>query len=260
MKVRDILDKIDLIAPFALAEDWDNCGLMAGDPDWEVRRLALALDPLPEALEEASRRECQALLSHHPLFFRPFRSLDFSHGAGKVVRMAAQAGMAVLAAHTNWDSAERGVSQILARRMKLVSVVPLEPSARGAGGMGAVGDLAAVAPLREVLDRIKGAWNLTRIDYYGPADCGILRIALCGGSGGGLHPAALSVKADLYVTADMKYHEILDCVRSGLPVAVVDHAEMESVALTELARRLATPGELDVVPMDYRGLAAPLHV
>jgi dinuclear metal center YbgI/SA1388 family protein len=260
LKVRDILEKINLVAPFMLAEEWDNCGLMAGDPDWEARRLALALDPLPEVLEEAFRKGCQALLSHHPLFFSPVRNLDFSHGAGKIVRMAIRAEMAILTAHTNWDSAESGVSRTLARRMKLSAIVPLKQSPHGVGGMGAAGDLAAVTPLREVLEKMKRAWNLTRIDYYGPTDCGILRLALCGGSGGSLWPAALAMKADLYVTADMKYHDILDSVRSKLPIAVVDHSEMESVTLVELARHLATPGELEVMLMNYRALAAPLHV
>ncbi|MDR3264389.1 MAG: Nif3-like dinuclear metal center hexameric protein [Synergistaceae bacterium] len=260
MKVRDILDKINLVAPFMLAEDWDNCGLMVGDPDGEVRRLALALDPLPEVLEEAFRKGCQALLSHHPLFFRPVKSLDLSSALGKVLRMAIRAEMAVLSAHTNWDSAEGGVSRTLARRMKLSAIVPLQQSPHGVGGMGATGDLPAVTPLSEVLERIKRAWNLTRIDYYGPTDCSILRMALCGGSGGSLWPAALSMKADLYVTADMKYHDILDSVRSKLPVAVVDHAEMESVTLVELARYLAAPGELEVMLMDYRSLAVPLRV
>ena len=123
-----------------------------------------------------------------------------------------------------------------------------------------MGDLAAVTPVEEALDKMKKAWNLTRLDYYGPSDCSILRVALCGGSGGALWPAALAMKADIYVTADMKYHDILDCTRSRLPVAVADHAEMESTTLVELARCLAAPGELEVMLLDYRALGTPLHL
>jgi putative NIF3 family GTP cyclohydrolase 1 type 2 len=68
------------------------------------------------------------------------------------------------------------------------------------------------------------------------------------------------MKADLYVTADMKYHDITDCLRAGLPVAVADHGEMESATLPELARRLAVPGELDLVLLDCRALDAPLRL
>ena len=65
MKLRSVLEEIDRAAPFALAADWDNVGLMVGDPDREVRRLGIALDPLPEAVAEAAERGCEALLTHH---------------------------------------------------------------------------------------------------------------------------------------------------------------------------------------------------
>jgi len=260
VKVQDILSKIDAVAPFKTAADWDNVGLMVGDPQWEVKRLGITLDPLPEAMEEAFRKGCQCLLSHHPMLFEPLRSVDLSTPLGKMVQMAIKAEMAIVSAHTNWDGAEGGVSRVLAKRLKLGTIVPLVQSEEGVGGMGATGDLPAVTPLKNALDRIKSAWNLTRLDYYGAQDCSILRVALCGGSGGYLWPAALKMKADLYVTADMKYHDILNCVRSKLQVAVVDHAEMESVTLIELARYLAVPGELEVMLLNYRALETPLRL
>ncbi|MDR2529092.1 MAG: Nif3-like dinuclear metal center hexameric protein [Synergistaceae bacterium] len=244
MKVLDILGRIDFVAPFRLAEEWDNVGLMVGDPQGEVRRLALTLDPLPEAVEEASRQGCQGLLTHHPLFFKPIRGLDLSSGGGQTVRAAVKAGITVLAAHTNWDKAKGGVSQVLAERLGLTGAVPLIPTEEG-GGLGAVGDLPT--PTREVLDILRKAWNLTWLDLYGQTDRETLRVALCGGSGGNLWPTALAARADLFVTADMRYHDLLDCTRSHLPVAVADHGEMESATLPELARRLAVPGELEVI-------------
>jgi dinuclear metal center YbgI/SA1388 family protein len=263
MKVRDILAKINQVAPVELAEEWDNVGLMVGDLRCEIRRLGLSLDPLPEALEEAFRKGCQGVLSHHPLFFKPMRHVDLASNVGKAIHMAIKTDMTVLAAHTNWDNAESGVNRILAKKLDLVAVAPLvqiKESAEKGAGMGAVGELPAESPIRDVLDRLKRAWNLTRLDYYGPVDCSILRVGLCGGSGGSLWPAALAMKADLYVTADMKYHDILDCTRSKLPIAVADHAEMERVTLAELARYLATPGELEVLLLDYKALETPLHI
>ena len=260
MKVQDILSKIDAVAPFRKAADWDNVGLMVGDPQLEVRRLGLTLDPLPEAIEEAFRYGCQCLLSHHPMFLEPLRRIDLSTTLGKTIRMAIKAEMAILSAHTNWDVAEGGVNRTLAKKLKLEAIVPLIQSEDGVGGMGAAGDLPAVTPLRYALDMIKRAWNLTRLDYYGERDCSILRVALCGGSGGSLWPAALKMKADLYITADMKYHDIVDCVKSKLGVAVIDHAEMESVSLVELARYLAVPGELEIMMLNRRALETPLRL
>ncbi|MDR2176385.1 MAG: Nif3-like dinuclear metal center hexameric protein [Synergistaceae bacterium] len=260
MKVKDILAAIDSFAPFRLAEGWDNVGLMIGDPEWDVRRLGISLDPLPEALDEALQRGCQGLLSHHPLFFKPLRNVDLSSPEGRVIRKAVKADMAVIAAHTNWDGAERGVNRTLAGRIGLGPAASLVPTETGEGGLGAVGNLPAAVPVRELLGTMKRAWNLTRIDYYGDPACSILRVALCGGSGGSLWPAALAAGADLYVTADMKYHDILDCTRANLPVAAADHGEMESAATDELARCLAAGGGLETVPLGYRALGAPLRL
>jgi dinuclear metal center YbgI/SA1388 family protein len=260
VKVRDILARIDAVAPFRLAEEWDTVGLMVGDPQWDIRCLGLVLDPLPEAMEEAFRKGCQGILAHHPLFFKPIRSLDLSSSLGRTIQMAIKGEMVVLTAHTNWDNAEGGVSRVLAKRLRLNAIVPLVQSEEGVGGSGTVGDLAGETPVREVLDRVKRAWNLTWLDYYGPAEGNVTRIALCGGSGGRLWTKALAMKADLYVTADMKYHDIIDCLRARLPVALVDHGEMESVTLVELARYLAVPGELDLMLLDYRALDTPLRL
>lgn len=94
MKLRSVLEEIDRAAPFALAADWDNVGLMVGDPDREVRRLGIALDPLPEAVAEAAERGCEALLTHHPLFFSPIRRLDLSRDPGRAVLAAVERGVA----------------------------------------------------------------------------------------------------------------------------------------------------------------------
>jgi dinuclear metal center YbgI/SA1388 family protein len=240
---------------------------MIGDLQGDIRRLGLSLDPLPEALEEAFQKGCQGLLSHHPLFFKPIRNIDLSSPEGRMIREAVKRDMTVMAAHTNWDSAEGGVNRTLARRIGLEPALPpLVPSGTGEGGLGVAGIFSASAsasaavPVRELLGRMKRAWNLTRIDYYGDPDCSILRVALCGGSGGSLWSAALAAEADLYVTADMKYHDLLDCTRANLPVAVADHGEMENAVMDELARCLAAASDLEVVLLEYRGLAVPLRL
>jgi len=177
MKLRSVLEEIDRAAPFALAADWDNVGLMVGDPDREVRRLGIALDPLPEAVAEAADRGCEALLTHHPLFFSPIRRLDLSRDPGRAVLAAVERGVAVLAAHTNWDSAEGGVSFELARLLGLRDVSVLDPDAR----LGAVGNFEEPLTAGEGLERVRRAWGLSWLDGYVSESCSILRVALCGG-------------------------------------------------------------------------------
>ena len=256
MKLRAVLEEIDRTAPFALAAAWDNVGLMVGDPNREVRRLGIALDPFPEAVLEAADCGCEALLTHHPLFFSPIRRLDFSRDPGRAVLAAVERGVAVLAAHTNWDSAEGGVSFELARLLGLREVNVLDPDS----GLGVVGNLPELVPAQTALERIKQAWGLSWLDGYVSESCSILRVALCGGSGADLWPRARAEGADLYVTADAKYHVLLDAVREGMPIAVVGHAEMERASLAELARRLAVPGVLDTVLIEAGSLASPLRL
>lgn len=256
MKVRDLLRRVDEAAPFRLAQEWDNVGLMVGGLDAEVGRVAVALDPVPQAVVAASERGCQALLCHHPLLFQPIRKLDLGSGTGRVIEEAITRGVAILAAHTNWDCAPWGVNVTLARLLGLEDVELLDPET----GLGAKGVLPRALSMEEALARARAAWGLDRLDHYAPSGSqgrAVSRVALCGGSGGSLWPMALAWEADLYVTADMRYHELMDATGAGLDVAVADHGDMERASLPELATRIGAAGDVDVVLLDVRGLAAP---
>ena len=119
VRVGDVADAVERIAPLPLAEEWDNCGLQAGDPAAEVGRALVALTPLPEVFVEAEERGADFLLFHHPLIFRPIRSLDTSLYPGDLLARAIRSGIAVYAAHTSYDAAPGGVSVALAEALGL---------------------------------------------------------------------------------------------------------------------------------------------
>jgi len=119
VRVADVADAVERIAPLPLAEEWDNCGLQAGDPAAEVGRVLVALTPLPEVFAEAEEKGADFLLFHHPLIFRPIRSLDTSLYPGDLLARALRSGMAVCAAHTSYDAAPGGVSVALAEAIGL---------------------------------------------------------------------------------------------------------------------------------------------
>ncbi|MBQ9565457.1 MAG: Nif3-like dinuclear metal center hexameric protein [Synergistaceae bacterium] len=259
MKVRELLRKIDEIAPFSLAEDWDNVGLMVGNLEAETSRVGLSLDPTSEAIAAAAERGCQVLLAHHPLLFHPVKKLDLNADPGRAVREAVRRDVAILAAHTNWDCVEWGVNGTLARLLGLVEVTPLDSET----GLGAKGLLPEPMALEPLMRRIKDAWDLSHLDGYvlPEKDASRLsRVALCGGAGSDFWPAARAWGADLYVTADMKYHELMDANRAGLAIAVADHGEMERASLPELARRLSAFGDFEVLLLDAKGLNAPMRI
>ena len=120
-----------MLAPPSLAEEWDNCGLQVGNPEAEVGRVLVALTPLPEVFKEAEELDAGFLLFHHPLIFRPLKSLDTTTYPGDLLSRAVRSGRAVYAAHTSHDAAPGGVSVALAEALGLTG--PLETVSRRGG-------------------------------------------------------------------------------------------------------------------------------
>ena len=160
-RVAEIAAALELTAPSALAEGWDNSGLQVGDPAARVSRVLVALTPLPEVFEEAEETGADFLLFHHPLLFAPLASVDTGSYPGDLLARAVRGGRAVYAAHTNLDAAPDGVSVALARALglrgplrvlsprgslsKLVVFVPEENAeevaeALSGAGAGVIGD------------------------------------------------------------------------------------------------------------------------
>jgi dinuclear metal center YbgI/SA1388 family protein len=119
VRVREIAEAVEKIASRALAEDWDNVGLQVGDPEADIRRVLVALTPLPEIFEEAEEIGADFLLVHHPLIFRPLKSVDVSSYPGDLVTHAIRKNLTVYAAHTNYDVTPGGVSVALAQALGL---------------------------------------------------------------------------------------------------------------------------------------------
>ncbi len=117
--VGDIIRIMETFAPSRLAEEWDNAGLQVGQKDQPVRTIWVALDPLPDVVAEACKNNDSLLITHHPLIFKPFKSLDLNTPAGSVIRMAVMHNLSIFSAHTNLDSATGGVNDLLARRIGL---------------------------------------------------------------------------------------------------------------------------------------------
>ncbi len=129
MRVRDIVERIDRLAPFDLAEAWDHVGLQVGAPDDEVEGVLVALEADEATLDEAARLDCGLVLAHHPLIFSPLERLTDEEPSARVALRAARERRAVVVAHTNLDKARGGLADLLAGALGLQHAQPLEPSA-----------------------------------------------------------------------------------------------------------------------------------
>ncbi len=126
--VADIINALEKWAPSSLAEDWDNSGLQVGSPQKKIKHLGLCLDLTPHTLEQAISKGIDCLLTHHPLIFKPLRNLSFDSWQTNLIRKLIKEDIALIAAHTNLDAAQNGVSEVLARLLNLKIERALSPS------------------------------------------------------------------------------------------------------------------------------------
>ena len=110
MRVREAVRRIEAAIPPEWAEEWDNVGLLVGDPEAEIEAIRVALDASGEAVREAARVGAM-LLTHHSLLFRPVRRILGDEPTGRVLATALREGVPLMATHTNWDVAPNGVNR-----------------------------------------------------------------------------------------------------------------------------------------------------
>lgn len=128
MKVKDISDLIESIAPPQFQENYDNAGLIVGHPDDEISGVMLSLDVTEEVIDEAIRNNCNMILAHHPIIFKGLKRLNGSNYVERTVISAIKKGVAIYAAHTNLDNVlMNGVNQKFASKLGLSSVKILQP-------------------------------------------------------------------------------------------------------------------------------------
>lgn len=257
--VTDFLEMIDGIAPFRLAEKWDNCGLQTGDPDWPVRRILVCLDVSPDVLSAAKDLECDLILSHHPLMMAPEKSLDFSRMPGLAVAASAVGRTAIVSAHTNLDKARDGLNDYFALKLGIDCTGPFltEPADDDPSPMAGLGRLGTITPalsLRELAEKIKRDLNMPGLRVIGNLDTPVREVALCTGSGGSLCAHFLKSSAQVYLTGDLKYHEARD-IEAGKKAAIdVGHFASEHI-VTQLFKirleALARSRDLDLEVIEY---------
>ncbi|HPD17344.1 MAG TPA: Nif3-like dinuclear metal center hexameric protein [Planctomycetota bacterium] len=123
--VATVVEALHTIAPPSLAESWDNVGLIAGDPAAPCRRVLVCLDVDAALVRRAARAGAQLIVSHHPPLFAPLHKITADTPSGSLLLGAARAGVALAAAHTNYDVAPGGVNDVLADLLDLRAVEPL---------------------------------------------------------------------------------------------------------------------------------------
>jgi dinuclear metal center YbgI/SA1388 family protein len=341
MKLDALLPVLEEIAPVRYAADWDNVGLLAGDPSQPIHKVLLTIDYTTAVADEARREGCDVVFAYHPPVFRPVKRVV----AGSLLYDAIRRGVALYSPHTALDVAEGGTNDMLADALgmmeraplraaeakassvKLVVFVPEENVAAvsqamfdaGAGRIGAYsscsfrsagtgtffgeeganpavgerGKLEEVAELRvetvvplarvaevvtamraahpyeepafdlvslvaapsglgmgrvgavprvsrgELFRRVKAALGVEHLLVAGPTEGDVERAAACAGSCGDLFEDAIRKKADVYLTGEMRHHDVLRAAEAGMTVICARHSASERAVLSRVAARIA---------------------
>ena len=122
-----VIRTIEQFAPKELAAEWDNTGLqLGGHPLEEIQSLLVTLDVTEEVLDEAIALGVGMIVCHHPLIFKPLKTIVYDTPVGKLVAKAIKANIHIYSAHTNADSCALGVNYCLARKIGLKDVKVLQ--------------------------------------------------------------------------------------------------------------------------------------
>jgi dinuclear metal center YbgI/SA1388 family protein len=126
IKIKDILQSIQQIAPISLQESYDNCGLLIGDEENIVSKVLVCIDVTEEVITEAIQMDCALIISHHPIIFKGLKKIVPKGPVERIVIQAISNNIAIAAMHTNLDNSNLGVNFKIAEKMKLESTSILQ--------------------------------------------------------------------------------------------------------------------------------------
>ncbi|HHX77497.1 MAG TPA: Nif3-like dinuclear metal center hexameric protein, partial [Firmicutes bacterium] len=127
LKVYDVIEYLEEIAPASLALKWDNSGLLLGHRKAAVNNLLVCLNYNLQVCQEALEREANLIISHHPLFLKPLQKIDTAAPLGALIEKTLSHKLNLYTAHTNLDLAAEGVSKALLNKLELADAGPLQP-------------------------------------------------------------------------------------------------------------------------------------
>jgi len=233
MTIRELYEKLDELYPRSLCCEWDNDGLMfCPDPGRPVTRVMIALDATRGAIEAAAREKCELLLTHHPMLFRPLRSLTPLDLSGSRVMDAWNGGVSVISLHTRLDAGKDGINDALAKRLGL--------TVRGTFGDEESPELGRIAELRIPKDplafaeHVRSMLGCEAVQLTGNRT--VQRIAMVGGDGKDFIRPAMKAGADTFITGAAGYNMALDAAEEGLNIIEAGHYHTEAPGLDRLAQ------------------------
>lgn len=239
MNVKELHDKLTELYPRNLSAAWDNDGIMvSGDIGAEIRNVLIALDPSYKTIKYAADNGYDTVVTHHPLLFRPVKSVNEMTLSGKRIVEAMRAGISVLSFHTRLDAACGGVNDALCRKL---GFIPTEKFGNDeAAEIGRIITVEAGIKASELARLVRDklgcrSVRMNRCGMESSSEQTIRRIAVCGGDGKDLIYPAISAGCGAFITGDAGYNMALDAAEEGLVTIEAGHYHTEAPVCEALA-------------------------
>ncbi|MBR1922510.1 MAG: Nif3-like dinuclear metal center hexameric protein [Paludibacteraceae bacterium] len=244
MILQHIIDIIESVAPLSRQEEWDNSGLQIGSGNTHIERVLLTTDVTEQVVNEAIQNQCQLILSHHPLLYHGLKSITGQNDIERCVLSAIRHGIAIYSSHTAMDNYIHGVSGRMAQVVGLNPyriLVPQptqptcdiqtgKPTREPQYGLGVIGQLPHPIEFGELLRIVRTRFGADSMRFIPPVLTNqqdamqqpVQTIALCGGAGSEFMEDAIRQGADVFISADFKYHAFQPAV-GRIGVIDMDH-------------------------------------
>ncbi len=230
--LNELYSYLDKLIPKELSCEWDNDGLMvSADKFARVKRVLLALDVTSEVVEYARTNKFDTVISHHPLIFKPLKSVNSDDAVSSKVVSLIKNNISVMSFHTRLDALDGGVNDRLAELLGVedVEILPGDPDM-----IGRIGSLEVPCDPEEFAFYVKEQLGAKNVNFVN-AQLEVSRVALCGGDGKELLKAAYLAGADTYITGTLSYNTMMDAAELPMNVIEAGHFHTENHILDFLA-------------------------
>lgn len=238
--VGEICDLLERLAPEALAEEWDNVGLLVGRRGAEVGKILVALDVTGEVISEAVSAGAGMIVSHHPVIFKPVSSVNDETPQGRRLLELIENKIAVYSAHTNLDIAKGGTNDTLAEELGLLEIEGIIFDDKGENYIGRAGRLEQPMELRRLAGLVKEKLSLETARFVGNGSSIVGKAGICTGSGAkySYFRQVKDAGCDVYITGDISYHQAQEALDCGLCLIDATHYASEAVVVGRLCNYL----------------------
>ena len=236
----DLIEKIEVIAPKFLMEEWDNSGIQIKASDNHIEKIMVALEIRDDVIQEAILNKVDLIITHHPLIFREINQINTDDLVGRYINNLVRNNISVYSTHTTFDKAIGGNNDYLISLIQLKMTRIVGTGNFGEFGIGRLAKLKTPISLESMISVVvEGlAIPVSEIKKVGDTGKTIQKIGICSGSGGSLIHDAIKNGCDLLITGDIKYHDAQYAKEMGLCLIDAGHYYTEQIFSVNFSEKL----------------------